>query len=144
MKKLALFVSTLFVVSASGSAALAVDWTCDYTGSWTTTSTNNTGEFKWTVLWTDNGAGWTMFGEYDDQYGHAMLDGKCANKACSFTQKYTTGDLKDKTYFWTGTYSDEKTRDNETVNKFKGTWGYDNKAKDGGPWNAVAMCRVVK
>lgn len=142
MKKLLLLASTLFAVLGTTSIATAADsWTCGYQGSWTTTSTGNVGSFEWTVQWADNGAGWAMIGEYDDKYGHAMLDGSCANKACAFTQTYTTGELKGKVYHWKGTYVDEKVRDGETVNRFKGTWGYSAAAKDGGPWDAVAMCR---
>lgn len=141
MKRFVIAAASLVTLAASGSLAMADDWTCSYQGSWTTTSTGNVGNFEWTVEWTSTSSGWHMIGEYDDKYGHAMLDGDCSNKACKFTQTYTTGELNGKVYYWQGSYTDEGTRNGESVNRFKGTWGYNAASKDGGPWNAVAMCR---
>ncbi|MFO0750553.1 MAG: hypothetical protein U1F43_33520 [Myxococcota bacterium] len=142
MKPLFCLVASILALTSLGAAAHAENWNCQYQGSWTTNSTGNTGEFNWSVLWTATGGGWRMQGEYDDRYGHSILDGKCSTSECTFRQTYRSGQLAGKVYYWQGNYSDDHTRPGETVNRFTGTWGYSPDARDGGPWDAVAMCRV--
>lgn len=128
------------VILGTSASAFAETWECDYKGRWTTSETNNTGEFAWRVDWASGEAGkWAITGDYDDAYGHSYLDGTCANHTCNFSQTYKTGQLKGKVYFWTGTYKDKVESKEKTINTFVGTWGTTAADRtNGGPWSATA------
>jgi hypothetical protein len=141
MIKKGVLVAVAAMTFGSAATAWADTWTCEYKGSYTNTKESTNGNFVWPVKWVGQPGGtWKLTGSFDDKWGHSVFDGICANKKCDFTQKYGAGPLKDKVYYWTGTYTDNHAGGKD-VNTFTGTWGHSlAHPDDGGPWNAIATC----
>ena len=141
MMKNAFLLAALALTLGSAKVAWADNWACEYSGSYTNTKEKSGGSFVWGVHWAGQPGGpWKLTGAVDDKWGHSVFDGTCANKKCDFTQLYSTGPLKDKVYYWTGTYTDTHPAGKD-INTFIGTWGHSlAHPDDGGPWNAVATC----
>ncbi len=138
-----LLLAAAATVLAVATPAHAESWTCVYKGRWITTKTQNTDEMNWVLRWDKAKTGWNLTGLYADKYGKASFTGACANKSCDMTQTYSSGSLKGKRYFYTGTYQDKALSATSTENTFHGTWGTksDNRT-NGGVWESVATCSV--
>ena len=134
----------LLVVCGSmlvSSVCWASVWNCTYEGAWVNVVDKDKGEFVWNVTWRSDGDGWTIFGEYGDKWGNSTFDGDCKKNVCNFSQKYTSGALKGKSYYWVGGYVEKSVGQGKVINVFNGTWGPSAKErKSGGPWNALATC----
>lgn len=123
-------------------AQALTSWSCNYTGSWKNSQTGGSGNFNWLVYWISISNGnWRLVGYYNDQYGHAWLDGNCTSgKTCGLYQRYTTGKLVGKPYFYQGSYTDQSIDSTHSNNTIQGSWGPGPKQLNQGSWRAQAPC----
>src|SRR5436190_834545 len=135
MKKLIFLAVILGVLGNCKPAAQTEVWKCDFKGSYK----GPEGEvpFSWKVTWTNTtGDNWTLDGASSEEGGKSSTKGTCDAKTCKINETYTAGEDKGKSYYWTGTYTDTETKqENVLVTAFMGTYGIsDTDRTSGGSW----------
>lgn len=125
----------------SASIAQEEVWNCEFKGSWTQ-EREDQGPFTWKVTWIGKGEKCKIAGTGEDSLGKFSTTGDCGARKCDITQTYTSGEQKDKNFYWSGNYQDEETTaENVLKESFSGTWGFSAKdRKTGGTWKAKAVC----
>src|ERR1039457_5732969 len=115
LKKTIWAIAAVLVLSPITGRAKTPDvWKCDFKGTWTEGGKSK-GGFTWNVVWNGSNDKWAVTGTSTDDLGNTVTTGTCGDKNCTMEQKYTTGDLKDSTYYWAGTYVDADGKTDDTL-----------------------------
>lgn len=122
-------------------------WICKYDGSFTERETSEgTQPFQWVLTWQAAGDDtWALAGTTQDTYGVSTITGRCSAKGkCTMDQRYTSGSLGGKSYFWIADENEEPVDASTVKHGFLGTWGWSRgDRQSGGNWKADALCNKM-
>lgn len=95
----------------SGVSAQKAEKQCTITGAWTTAKSKGKISWKVKLTWSNGennnafGFGVQQAGTTKDQFGDFTLTGGCSEGFCNFTQNYSQGKFKGRTYSYVSGYS---------------------------------------